>query len=238
MPRKKIVFVIVEGVSDEEALGVLLNRFYDSKVVHVHVMHCDITTELGVTSGNIVAKIGDLVKNYAKRMFKSEDFCQIIHITDMDGAFIPDDAVVEELAATKPIYSVAEIRTQRKKEIENRNRRKRENLSRLSSTSKIWNIPYQIYYMSCNLDHVLYGKQNSTDEEKENDSYAFAKRYKEDIPGFIKFISESDFSVMDGYPQSWQYIREELHSLERHSNFGLCFKTETDDAGNDPCTEE
>lgn len=27
--RKKIVFVIVEGPSDEEALGVLLNRIYD-----------------------------------------------------------------------------------------------------------------------------------------------------------------------------------------------------------------
>ena len=87
--------------------------------------------------------------------------------------------------------------------------------------------------MSCNLDHALYGKLNSTDEEKENDSYAFAKRYREDIPGFIKFISESDFSVMGGYSQSWQYIREELHSLERHSNFGLCFKTEDNDAASD-----
>lgn len=92
--------------------------------------------------------------------------------------------------------------------------------------------------MSCNLDHALYGKLNSTDEEKENDSYAFAKRYMENIPGFIKFISESDFSVMDSYPQSWQYIREGLHSLERHSNLGLCFQAEGDDAGDNSCTEE
>lgn len=38
MPRKKIVFVIVEGPSDEEALGVLLNRIYDSKAVYVQVI--------------------------------------------------------------------------------------------------------------------------------------------------------------------------------------------------------
>lgn len=233
MSRKKIVFVIVEGHSDEEALGVILSRFYDNKAVYVHMMHCDITTELDTMPNNIVAKIGSLVKDYAGRIFKSGDFSQIIHITDMDGAFIPNAAVVEDSTTVKPIYSVTEIRTQRKTGIEDRNRRKRENPNRLSSTAKIWNIPYRIYYMSCNLDHALYGKLNSTDEEKENDSYAFAKRYREDIPGFIKFISESDFSVMGGYSQSWQYIREELHSLERHSNFGLCFKTEDNDAASD-----
>ena len=167
MPRKKIVFVIVEGPSDEEALGVLLNRIYGSRVVYVQVMHCDITTELDVNAGNVVAKIGDVVKQYAGRAFKPGDFSRIIHITDTDGAFIPDDAVVEDDAAVKPIYSATDIRTQRKSGIENRNQRKRECLNRLSSASRIWGVPYQIYYMSCNLDHTLYGKLNSTDDEKE-----------------------------------------------------------------------
>ncbi len=223
MPRKKIVFVIVEGPSDEEALGVLLNRIYDSKAVYVQVMHCDITTKLDVNAGNVIAKIGDVVKQYAGRAFKPGDFSRIIHITDMDGAFIPDDAVVEDNTAVKPIYSATKIRTQRKSGIENRNQRKRECLNRLSSASRIWGVPYQIYYMSCNLDHALYGKLNSTDDEKEADSFAFAKKYRDDIPGFMKFISESDFSIAGSYPQSWQYIREGLHSLERHTNFGLCF---------------
>ena len=65
MPRKKILFVIVEGPSDDAALSVLLSRFFDSNVVHVHVMHCDITTELGVTPNNIVRTIGDCVKKFA-----------------------------------------------------------------------------------------------------------------------------------------------------------------------------
>ena len=185
MPRKKIVFVIVEGPSDEEALGVLLNRIYDSKAVYVQVMHCDITTELDVNTGNVVAKIGDVVKKYAGRTFKSGDFSRIIHITDTDGAFIPDDAVVEDAAAVKPLYSATEIRTQRKSGIENRNLRKRECLNRLSSASRIWGVPYQIYYMSCNLDHALYGKLNSTDYEKEADAFAFAKKYRDDIPSFM-----------------------------------------------------
>ena len=238
MSRKKIVFVIVEGPSDEEALGVLINRIYDSKAVYVHVMHCDITTEFDVNPSNIVVKIGSLVKRFAGRTFKSGDFSQIIHITDMDGAFIPDDAIVEDAAASKHLYSVTEIRTQRKNVIEDRNRRKRDNLNRLSSTSKVWNIPYRIYYMSCNLDHVLYGKLNSTDDEKETNAFAFAKKYKDDLLGFINYISESEFSVVGSYPQSWNYIREGLHSLERHTNFGLCFKTEATDSEDKPDTEE
>lgn len=195
MPRKKILFVIVEGPSDDAALSVLLSRFFDSNVVHVHVMHCDITTELGVTPNNIVRTIGDCVKKFAGRLYKSGDFCQIIHIVDMDGAFIPNNAVVEDASAAKPIYSITEIRTRQKSGIENRNLRKRENLNRLLSTPEIWKIPYRVYYMSCNLDHALYGKLNSTDEEKENDAFFFAKTYMSDIPGFIQFISESDFSV-------------------------------------------
>ena len=70
------------------------------------------------------------------------------------------------------------------------------------------------------------GKLNSTDYEKEADAFAFAKKYRDDIPSFMKYISESDFSVVGSYPQSWQYISEGLHSLERHTNFGLCFQTE------------
>lgn len=226
MPRKKIVFVIVEGPSDEEALGVLLSRIYDSQTVHVHIMHCDITADRNVTSGNVVSKIGDIVKNFAGRIFKSADFSQIIHIVDTDGAFIPDDAVIEDILAVKPVYSTTKIATQRKTAIEERNQRKRENLNRLSSSAKIWNIPYHVYYMSCNLDHVLYDKMNSSDIEKENNAFKFARKYRNDLCGFIEYIKESGFSVVLNYSESWQYIRENLRSLERHANLGLCFQSE------------
>ena len=77
--------------------------------------------------------------------------------------------------------------------------------------------------MSANLDHVLYNKLNSSDEEKEEDSFEFVRQYRDRIPEFIRFLSESDFSVTTGYKESWEYIRQDLHSLERHTNFGLCF---------------
>ena len=32
-------------------------------------------------------------------------------------------------------------------------------------------MPYRAYYMSANLDHVLYDKLNSSDKDKENDAF-------------------------------------------------------------------
>lgn len=233
MARKKIVFVIVEGMSDSEALSLVLSKFYDKQTVHVHIMRRDITTEPGVTPDNIVTKIAEAAKQYANiYRIKNEHFQEIIHLVDTDGAYVPDEAVIEDLDAVDPVYSTTEIRTKNKAGIETRNMRKRGNLDRLVATNAVWSIPYKVYYMSCNLDHVLYNKLNSTDEEKETDAHAFAKQYKDDLPGFLAFVSGSEFSVVNGYKESWSFIRDSVHSLERHTNFGLSFlkeqKTDTE----------
>ncbi len=57
--RKKIVFVIVEGPSDDEALGVLLHQMYDKNTVHVHITHGDVTTTKGAGSSTILAMLGE-----------------------------------------------------------------------------------------------------------------------------------------------------------------------------------
>ena len=77
--------------------------------------------------------------------------------------------------------------------------------------------------MSCNLDHVLYDKLNTTDTEKEADAYDFALRYRNEIAAFRSFISDSDFSVSSSYKDSWNFIKAGMESLKRHTNLGLCF---------------
>ena len=78
--------------------------------------------------------------------------------------------------------------------------------------------------MSCNLDHVLYGKQNSTDKDKKNMMlFSLQESIKMRFRNFLSFISKSDFSVIGNYRESWEYIKQELHSLQRHTNLGLCF---------------
>ena len=64
MARRKIVFVIVEGPSDDEALSVLLNRMYDKNTVHVHITHGDVTTKRGAGSSTILAMLGEIIETY------------------------------------------------------------------------------------------------------------------------------------------------------------------------------
>lgn len=112
LARKKIVFIIVEGPSDDEALGVLFNRIFDRNSVFVHIMHRDITTDRGVRQDNILSRLGNEVRTYAKsNHFTNKDFQEIIHITDMDGAYVPDECITEDPSAKHPVYSTERIAT-------------------------------------------------------------------------------------------------------------------------------
>lgn len=225
MARKKVVFIIVEGPSDQDALEILLTKIFNSDSVHVEVMHGDITTDLDVTPTNIKQKLADVIKSYANQFrLKSSHFCRVIHLIDTDGAYVPDDCIFEDESLENPHYSLTAITAKKRANIIDRNLRKRNNVNVLHTCPTIWSIPYSVYYMSCNLDHVLHNKLNSTDEEKELDAYAFAKQYRNDVDAFVKFICESDFSVVGEYPKTWQFIKEEKHSLERYTNFGICLK--------------
>lgn len=224
MARKKIVFVIVEGPTDNDALGLVFEHFFKEKEVYVHIVHGDITTRAGINNANILKAVVEEIKGYASNThLTSKDFQEIIHIVDMDGAFVDNTKVVEDITQEEFYYSETEIRTKDKQGIEKRNLQKRENLNKMTAKNKIWNIPYSVYYMSCNLDHVLHNKLNSTDEEKEQDAFDFAKRFEDDMQGFLHFISASYFSVQGTYVDTWKFIKEETHSLERHTNLGLCF---------------
>lgn len=224
--RKKIIFIIVEGPSDEEALGVILSKLFSSNTVYVHIMRCDITTVNGSTPSNIINKVCDEIKQYAKdNHFTKTHFQEIIHLVDMDGAYISNKLVIEDNTLQDHMYLPDKIRTPNKQGIEQRNAQKSANLNKLTSKNEIWGLPYQIYYMSCNLDHVLYNKMNSTKEEKEIDSFNFAKQYKNDIDSFLSYICNSDFSVLSDYKQSWDYIKVDSNSLKRHTNLGICLTT-------------
>lgn len=223
MAKRKVILIIVEGPSDDTALHVLFDKYFDKNTVYVDIIHGDITTQTKERE-SIINKVVAEVKTYmANNSFRKADFQEIIHIMDTDGAFIPDANVIEDSAAENPLYSPTEIRTVRKQDIEKRNKVKSFNMNRLSCCKEMWGIKYSAYYMSCNLDHVLYNKLNLTEDEKSDNAFKFAKKYRNNIQDFISFMTKSDFAVVDDYNSSWKFITSSLHSLERHSNLGLCF---------------
>lgn len=225
METKKVVLIICEGSSDETALGHFFKMLYQDEQVIIHVEHGDITSKTGINSSNVVKTVGNMIKQHASiNKLKNTDFKRIIHIMDTDGTFISPEYVMHGSNKADPYYSISNIITSKVKDIQKRNQNKKSNMIKLYSTNSIWNIPYKAYYMSCNLDHVLYNCLNCTDEEKENHALDFYEKYEEDYQGFIDFICNSSFSVNKSYKESWTFIQNELNSLNRFSNVCLCFK--------------
>ena len=75
---KKVVFVIVEGPTDEDALSSVLKQIFSSAEVHFHVIHGDITTEDAITANNaksyVAKRIAAEMKKYA---YKESDILQM-----------------------------------------------------------------------------------------------------------------------------------------------------------------
>ena len=91
MGEKRVVAVIVEGPSDESAIGSILKEFFSSEEVQFAVVRGDITSDRFTTSDNIVKRIEDLLEDIkTKYGYRWDDFIKVIHIVDTDGAFTKD----------------------------------------------------------------------------------------------------------------------------------------------------
>jgi len=243
-PKRKIVLLLVEGKSDREALQLAIPEFYDQIDENIEVFFPiirkdeeeaggDITSRIGVHPRNIEGEIYSL---FLKDFFDEEkimpkDISEIIQIVDIDGVYIPDEAVVEgenPNGTGKPYYGAESIICLNTDHIIKRNVYKRENLDYLSSLTTIKvrqkTVPYSVYYFSSNLDHFLHHEANLEYRMKCYLADTFAKNHIGDPEGFVEEIS-GDPAAVTGmtYEESWDYIRQGLNSLQRHTNINLLF---------------
>ena len=224
MLEKKVVAVIVEGPSDENAIGGILKEFFSSEEVQFAVVYGDITSDRDTSADNVVNKINNLIDEIRKKYgYHWDDFIRIIHITDTDGAFTKDCIVEAEVDSVQ--YYEDRIETSKVEEIRKRNQQKSDILFKLYSTGRIHNINYRIYFNSCNLEHVLYNElKDFSDEEKEKMSDDFAEKYEGKAEEFIGFISDKAVAVSGTYKKTWKYIEKDKNSLQRYSNMHLIFQ--------------
>lgn len=158
------------------------------------------------------------------------DYLRIIHITDTDGVFIPDSLIQETQECKldkKVLYFTDHIKSHSKRSTADRNKRKAQVLIKLSKEKSIHDIPYKIYYNSCNLEHVLFNVLDSlTSEEKLDLADEFAEKYEGKLDEFLKFISDESIAVPGSYQETWKYIYRSntTNSLNRHTNMHLIFK--------------
>lgn len=221
---RKIILFLVEGASDCTSLEFIEN-INEDETIKFQITSGDITSKLNITPQNCIIELNSHLNNFIKKnKLKKTDIVKIIHILDTDGVYIPDNKIVENTDIKNFLYSTEGIIANSKRNVEIRNKNKREILEKLLKTSMINSISYKIYYMSCNLEHVLHNKlENLTDDEKKELANQFADKFYEKEYEFVKFINNSDFKVLGNYEDTWDFIKKDLNSVNRYSNFWLFF---------------
>ncbi|SFU82338.1 hypothetical protein SAMN04487886_11922 [Clostridium sp. DSM 8431] len=228
MSQDKVIVFIVEGFSDKETLDGILTELFDEKSIVFSIVDGDITTQNSTKVDNIRSKIGKCIdKAMQKDKFLNTNIDMIVHLIDTDGAYIPDSNIIEN-KNIDILYNDSTIETENVDNIINRNHKKRTIVNILSTMQSInkgrIRIPYYMFYMSCNLEHVLHNIKNATQEEKNSLAEDIEDRYIENPSEFVNFMTESDFSVKGEYKDTWDFIKQDINSICRYSNFGLFFE--------------
>ena len=252
MGDRAFVCICVDGQSDIDSLQLPFQDLFD-QIGHDDIdvkfrfpkfqkkNHGDITSMTGVTSDNIEKYI---YKYYFKDQDKKSDWgldevTTIIHIIDLDGAYVPSDDIklftdAEETLADSlvtdgepknTLYLGDHIAVRKNLPLRQETLlRKRKNIEYLLSLEEISvgrrKVRYMLYYFSCNLDHFLHGDANMTGRGKMYGASAFSKSVT-DADALVAFFSENEYCTASDYEQSWKCLWKGCASLQRGSNIHL-----------------
>lgn len=222
---KKVILFLVEGASDLTSLEFIDNINTD-ETIKFQITSGDVTSKLNITPQNCREEINKILLSFLERSkLRKTDIIKIIHILDIDGVYIPEINIIEDKNKKKFLYTINGIVAPSKENVQKRNESKKQIVEKLLVTSKINSIPYEMYYMSCNLEHVLHDKlEDISEDEKKELANKFADRFYEKEIEFIDFINNKDFKVLGDYKATWNFIKKDLNSVNRYSNFWLFFE--------------
>ena len=222
---KKVILFLVEGASDLTSLEFIDNINTD-KTIKFQITSGDVTSKLNITPQNCREEVNKILLSFLERSkLRKTDIIKIIHILDIDGVYIPEINIIEDKNIKKFLYTINGIVAPSKENVQKRNESKKQIVEKLLVTSKINSIPYEMYYMSCNLEHVLHDKlEDISEDEKKELANKFADRFYEKEIEFIDFINNKDFKVLGDYKATWDFIKKDLNSVNRYSNFWLFFE--------------
>ena len=245
MARKKVCLFIVEGESDKTALGALIEQLVKKEAVVFDVFHADVfganQRRAGADPVMGAEKIHDRIravtlKHLERAEYSWRDLSRIVLLSDTDGCFVPEGAVVEREGIDSICYFNDHIETASASGVKRRNREKSSHLwdvitGRRHVTYRKVSIPVSVFFMSRNLEHALSNEAGYVSERrKARLAREFSSRYKDDIDGFVEFMSV-EIAISGDYVGTWSYIAENTNSLSRGSNLHLFIQDEVGGVG-------
>ncbi len=230
METRKYVLFIVEGKNDQIEIQAMLRAYCANNLKEKYLdtyfpYHGDITFD--ETEKTVVGKLNSLVLSWRRAEKPIHPFCpvspsdvaKIVHVIDTDGAFIPEEAILAGDVGDVE-YNDDSIRCIDRAFIVGRNRKKARVIRKLLTVSSIDNIPYTVFFVSCNMDHVLFDTRNPVSKSKGFNARLFASKCKN--PEDLEKTIFADNIRYDGtQSDSWGFIQQEYNSLNRHTNLNL-----------------
>lgn len=223
---KKIILLLVEGPTDKDTLALIFSKLVKNHNLEFEVLHTDITADEGMTVKYIEQRIQKEVERYlAKNPFiHRKDILKLVQIIDTDGAFIPSTQI-NQSDNGKTTYFDTHIDAKDKNRLTRRNISKRAIVHHLANAEMIAKFPYEIYYFSRNLEHVLHDlSQELSNDEKEELAFEIAIRYSQKPKEFLRFLYHKTFHINGTYRETWNFIMQNGNSLRRYCNITIFFE--------------
>ena len=235
-----IVVVAVEGSSDNKYLTVPLRAFFkerygsDCKMVQVR----DVTSDKDILNDDFLKELSNRIEDELKSPRYKIDYDvafmikEIVHIFDIDEAFIGNSHIYEDDSHEEFFYTREGIYYKSKQAVIDRNTLKVNRTRKLIANTELelfnLKIPYRAYYFSVNIDDFHFDNSLNLDDETKNKQAAELQReyLKKSDQGKIKkfkkiFEDRNPADYPSSYIESWDYVQKDNNSLNRCSNVYL-----------------
>jgi hypothetical protein len=231
--KRKVLFVIVEGESDSQLFYEVLQQKYTSELVVIKAYRGDIFTDPEQQNVEIRERIRQF---FISRMgeLKLKDFLGILHFSDTDGAFINVNKVqVEPSQDSDLLYKIDGIfvnSEEQQQKIHTRNKIKKDNTQVVRFIDNITynrvKIPYRLFYLSQHLEHVVFDELNVPLNQKQGKIITYLRGVQtESIHVLLKsHLPPIAEDTENAHVDSWKFIFQEDHSLQRFTNAILMFE--------------
>lgn len=229
----RIILAIVEGPSDASTLIDPLDKLLSDPDLRDLVAEGDITLRTlyakshpGMSGRNMGALIARLIQTDIDRRhtYRPSDLMAVIQISDLDGALVPDAHVAQ---GERREYTADRIFTPKVADTIRNNHEKQANIRDMLSMGEVRlgrkDVPFHPFYMSRNLEHVIWDDPSHLDaeEKRRRERQAFVRFMRN--PDVLMDLLRSSEVMHDftSFDESWEWAWRGDNSLARGSNLAL-----------------